>query len=431
MIESFADLSIICLQTFFIFAISFLIYRKYIISLFDPLFFFLITQAFSVEMALLQITYTPYLINFLLCVVCLNIGFLLNRPRVKEIDDSNFVYSDDLLKFVNYFNLFAFIIIVAANLILISQKGLALLSDDPSLAKFSNFDEGGGFGAVRRINWGLLNLVFVSLLFTYMRTNRKRNLIMLFVLFLISMTSGSKGVVLTFVSLISLLGVFKKTQVMSSFQKINKAKVPLLVVGFIFAIFILIKGSGDNASIQDGLIKLGIRFLYFGDAIIYYYEPSTVAHFQSYNFIDFLSYHFNSVLGFLRIVDYKLPLGNDLLLYYIKSSDDTGLSIGPNTPYYISGHIFFGAFGALIYSFITGLIFGFVRRKFFSMDKMKTNFLVAIGIIFLNLLITSFPQDAQLMISMLFDTIVFASLPVILSVMFCYSSFNQKTKIAE
>jgi hypothetical protein len=427
MIESFGDLGVICLQTFLIFAISLFIYRKYIISVFDPLFFFLITQAFSIQMAFLQITYLPYLINFLCCVVCLNVGFILNKPKVQKIDDSNFVCTGELLKFVNYFNLFAFIIIVIANLILISQKGLALLSDDPSLAKFSNFDEGGGFGAVRRINWGLLNLVFVSLLFTYMHTNRKRNLIMLFILFLFTMTSGGKGVVLTFVALISLLGVFKKTEIMASFKKINKVQIPLLIIGFVSALFILIKGgSSEGATVQDGLIKLGIRFLYFGDAIIYYYEPSVVAHFQSYNFVDFLSYHFNSVLGFLRIVDYRMPLGNDLLLYYINSSQDTGLSIGPNTPYYISGHIFFGSFGAPIYSFITGLVFGFVRKKFFLMDKQRVNFIIAIGIIFLNLLITSFPQDAQLMISMLFDTLVFALVPITLSFMFCYSFGGSK-----
>ena len=430
MIDSFGDLGIICLQTFLIFAVSLLVYRKYIISIFDPLFFFLITQAFSIQMAFIQITYTPYLINFLLCVIFLNIGFFVNKPKVNKIDDAKFIYSNELLKFVNYFNFFAFIIIVLANLILISQKGLAVLSDDPSMAKFSNFDEGGGFGAIRRINWGLLNLVLASLFFTYMQTNRKRNLVMLVILFLFSMTSGSKGVVLTFISLISLLGVFKKTEVMNSFKKINKIKMPLLIIGFISAIFILIRGS-EESSIEGGLIKLGIRFLYFGDAIIYYYEPSIVAHFQHYNFIDFLSYHFNSILGILRIVDYKKPLGNDLLVYFIKDSEDTGLSIGPNTPYYISGHIFFGSFGAIIYSFITGFVFGFVRKLFFLMDKRKINFIAAIGIIYLNILITSLPQDAQLTISMLFDTIIFALIPITLSFIFCYTSNNSKIIITE
>jgi hypothetical protein len=425
--DSINDLIILMLQTSLIFAISYFIYRKYLISVFDPLFFFLITQAFTIKMALIQINVTSYLVNFFLCVFCFTIGFLINNPKAKQIDDSNFTYSSDNLKFINYFNFFSFIIIICVNLFFLSQKGLIILSSDPSISKFSDFDEGGGFGAIRRVNWGLGNLIVVSIFFTYLKTHRKRNLIMLLILFLFSLTSGAKGVVLNYIFLIALVGSFKGAQVTKSFQKINNFKIPILIVGFISAIFILMKGSGDgDSSIEASLIKLGVRFLYFGDAIIYYYEPHTVAHFQKYNFIDFFSYQLNSILGFLRITDYKKPLGNELLVYYINDSQDTGLSIGPNIPYYISGYIFFGKYVSIIYSFIIGAIVGYGRKVFFALDKSKTNLILVIIIIYLNLLITNFPQDTQLLITMLFDTIVFASIPAILSALFCYFSNDIK-----
>jgi oligosaccharide repeat unit polymerase len=423
MINSFGELGIICLQTLVIFVLSYFIYRKYIISVFDPLFFFLITQAFSIMMALIQIEKTAYLINFLLCVVLFTTGFIAISPKAKKIDDYNFSFPAKEVRFVNYFNFFAFLIIVLANLILISQKGSALFSDDPSLAKFSNFDEGGGFGAIRRINWGLGNLINVSLFFTYFKTGRKRNLVMLLVLFLFACLSGGKGIVLSYIALIGIIAVFKKTSLTSAFRKITKIKIPLLVGGIVLAVVILMKGSStDNSSAQDGLIKLGIRFLYFGDAIIYYYTPNVVAHFQHYNVIDFINYEFNGLLGLLRIVEYKKPLGNELLLYYINDSQDTGLSIGPNLPYYVSGYIFFGSFGAIIYSFIVGMVVGFVRRLLFSLDKRKLSFIAVILIVFLNVLIFGFPQDTQLVISMVTDTLIFGSIPVFLAVWFCSPS---------
>jgi oligosaccharide repeat unit polymerase len=415
------DWGILLLQIILIFVALLAVYRKYIISIFDPLFFFLVIQAFTIKMAFITIDNPSYLINFLLCIVCFTVGFILVNPKVKKIDDNYFVYSGNQLKFINYFNLFAFITIVLANVILISQKGLTILNDDPSLAKFSEFDEGGGLGAVRRINWGLGNLIIVSLLFTYFKTYKKRNLIMLFILFLFSLTSGSKGVVLNYICLIGLIGIFNRIELTKAFQNISKIKIPILIIGIMSALFILIKGGNDDSTIQDGLVKLGIRFLYFGDSIIYYYEPKTVAHFQLYNFVDFIDYQLNSILGFLRLVEYKKPLGNELLVYYTTSSNNSDLSIGPNTPFYISGHIFFGGFGALIYSGIIGSIVAYVRKKFFAMDKKKVSFIAVILLIFINTLITNFPQDTQLTISMLFDTAIFMVIPVFLSLILCYS----------
>src|SRR5258708_31063235 len=119
MINSFSELGIICLQTLLIFVLSYFIYRKYIISVFDPLFFFLINQAFSIMMAIIQIGKTAYLVNFFLCVILFTIGFIAISPKAKKIDDYNFSFPSKEVRFINYFNFFAFLIIVLANLILI------------------------------------------------------------------------------------------------------------------------------------------------------------------------------------------------------------------------------------------------------------------------------------------------------------------------
>lgn len=84
MINDFNQLFIILFQTTTIFGVLFLIYRKNIFSIFDPLFYYLITQAFSIELGILQITDLGYLTSFLLCQL-FAVGFSLYAKNLKKI----------------------------------------------------------------------------------------------------------------------------------------------------------------------------------------------------------------------------------------------------------------------------------------------------------------------------------------------------------
>lgn len=418
MINDFNQLFIILFQTITIFGILFLIYRKNIFSVFDPLFFYLITQAFSIELGIIQITDLGYLASFLLCQVFFAFGFSYFAKNLKKdnvVDDTNLDFSGKEYEFWVYFTVFGFLIVVLANVYLISIQGIILFSDDPTSGKVAAFEGGGGIGAVRRINWGLLNLVNLSALFLYLKTRKKLFLLLLGVLVLIAVSGGSKSSLLVYIVLLAFLGLFKTINNTEVFKIIDKVKVPLIAVGLLLSIFII---GANTDGLGDSILGLGIRFLYFGDILFYYYNHDAVAHFQQLGFIDFLNYELNPFLGILRITPYLPPLSFEMVQYSFNHNEVLEVVTGPNLPYYVKGHIFFGKYGALIYSFLLGFFIAHIRNLMFVKHSSYTIYLL---LIFLNLSVFSFAQDSALTLSILFDTLIFSLCPLFLALMLIYS----------
>lgn len=423
MIENFEDLFLILFQTILIFGILFSIYKKQIFSFFDPLLFYILTQAFSIELGILQISDLGYLASFLFCQLFFALGFNYVAKSIRNnniIDDSDLSFSQNEYKFWVYFAVFGFIIVVLANLYLISVQGIILFSEDPTTGKVAAFEGGGGIGAVRRINWGLLNLVNLAVVFIYVKTKNRLFLVMLLILVLIAVSGGSKSSLLVYVVLLAFLGQFKSINKTSTFKAIEKIKIPLLVIGIALSIFII----GANASgLGDSVLGLGIRFLYFGDILFYYYNLDAVTHFQKLGIIDFLNYELNPFLGIFRIVPYLPPLSFEMVQYSFMKGEVLDVVTGPNLPYYVKGHIFFGKYGALIYSFLVGCFIALVRNQLFKRHYSYTKYLL---IVFINLNIFSFAQDSTLTMSVFFDTIVFSIAPILLAFIFIYSPYKKK-----
>lgn len=418
MIENFDDLFLILFQTILIFGVLFSIYKKQIFSFFDPLLFYILTQAFSIELGILQISDLGYLASFLFCQLFFAIGFNFVAKSIRNnnvIDDSALLFGQNEYKFWVYFAVFGFIIVVFANLYLISVQGVILFSDDPTSGKVAAFEGGGGIGAVRRINWGLLNLVNLAVIFIYVKTHNRFFLVMLLILVLIAVSGGAKSSLLVYIVLLAFLGQFKSINKTNTFKAIEKVKIPLLGVGIALSIFII----GANAEgLGDSVLGLGIRFLYFGDILFYYYNKDAVTHFQQLDLIDFLNYELNPFLGIFRIVPYLPPLSFEMVKYSFMKGEVLDVVTGPNLPYYVKGHIFFGKFGGLIYSFLVGSFIALARNLLFTKHNSYTMYLL---IIFINLNVFSFAQDSTLTMSVLFDTIVFSIVPILMALVFIYS----------
>jgi oligosaccharide repeat unit polymerase len=423
MIENFNQLFIILFQTILIFIVLFLLYRKRIFSIFDPLFFYLVTQAFSIELGIIQITDLGYLTSFLLSQLFFAVGFNYFSKNIHKdniIDDSELSFAGTEYKFWAYFTVFGFVVVLIANLYLFYLQGIILFSDDPTVGKVSAFEGGGGIGAVRRINWGLLNLVNLSAVFIYVKTRNKLFLFILIALVLIAVSGGSKSSLIVYVVLLAFLGLFKSINQTKIFRAIDKVKVPFIIAGLALSIFII---GGSTAGLTDSILGLGIRFLYFGDILFYYYNSDAVAHFQQLGILDFFKYEFNSFLGILRITPYLAPLSFEMVQYSFTHNEVLEVVTGPNLPYYVKGHIFFGKYGALIYSFLLGLFIASIRNWMFVRHSSYTKYLF---LIFFNFSIFSFAQDSALMISVLFDTFIFSLIPIFLSLLLLYSPIIKK-----
>jgi oligosaccharide repeat unit polymerase len=417
MINNFNDLFLILFQTTLIFIVLYFIYRKQIFSLFDPLFFYILTQSFSIELGILEIKDFGYLFNFLLCQVFFAWGFsslFKSSKNAQNIDDSKLSLGSKELKFWTLFTVFGFILVLIANAYLISVQGVILFLDDPTTSKVAAFEGGTGIGAVRRINWGLLNLVNLSVIFVYLKSRKRIFLLMLLILIIISVSGGAKSSLLVYVTILALLGQFKTIKGTLVFKKIDKVKIPLVLSGLVLSIFII---GANDIGLGDSVLGLGVRFLYFGDIIFYYYNEDAVRHFQQLGFFDFLNYELNPFLGILRIAPYLTPLSFDMVQYSFSHNEILEVVKGPNLPYYVKGHIFFGGYGALVYSFIVGIFIAYIRNLLFEKHSTYSKYII---ILYFNLSVFSFAQDFAFELSVLFDTLLFSLIPVFLSLIFMY-----------
>ncbi|MEP6844370.1 MAG: O-antigen polymerase [Panacibacter sp.] len=427
MIQDFSQLFNVVAGTSLIFGVLFLIYRKHILHLFDPLLYYLVAQSFSIELAFLTIDDTAYLINFLSCQIFFVFGFFSFAGKglqKADLTKSIFFRQTDNLPFsvIKWYSIFALAVIVVANLILIKITGIALFSDDPSAAKVDNFTEGGGLGIIRRINWGMLYLVGLTLIILFMIRKSNKYVFLFLLLLLVPTLSGSKGALLYFIFAVTLLSCFNDIKSSGSFLKLRLGSYVLLLLA-VFLSAIIVSGSNSDEGLNDKLFKLATRFLYFGDSIIYYYNHDSVHYFAKYNFTSFFKDELNPVLGFFRLVPYQQPMGFRLINHYFNIDSKT---FGPNTPYYIKGNIYFGYYGAFIYSFIIGSVIGFVRNRFYSIVKNGAPLLYAILILHLNLVIYTLAQDSQLFTGVLFDTIIISIPAFVVSV---YLHFSKKESL--
>ena len=266
--------------------------------------------------------------------------------------------------------------------------------------------------AVRRINWGLLTLDGLCAIFLYLKSSRRRYLVIVFILILILLSGGTKGAVLIFIFIISILGSTLNLRDTKSYKRLKKFQYIILIIGLLSAIFIIAAKFGN---LSQSILSLGLRFLYFGDAILYYYTKDTVAHFQQLNIFDFLNYEFNSLLGLFRIVPYTLPLGFQMVDYSFSHNETLDNIFGPNMPYYVKGHIYFGSFGALIYSLFVGCLIGYSRRLLFNLTGKSVSYIFFLLVTFLNIEIITYPQDSAFFITIITDTLFFSSVPLLIS----------------
>lgn len=413
MIGSYLDLVRILLESIGLLIILLLIFRRHILSVFDPLFIYLVTQAFSIELAFLQIGNVQHVINFLCCQVAFSAGFILCAGRSLQSGQSGKTLlleaNPKLISQIKLFAIISCIVVVLCNMYLIKTTGFAILAEDPSAAKTETFIESGGLGIIRRINWGMLYVTALILLYLYFYKKQITYLLLAALLLLVLVVSGSKGALLYFIALIPLLQQFRDIKSKPQFRVLNRSKYILFGGGFVLALFIVFVGL--QGTLDDAIFGLGSRFLFFGDAMLYYYDKFSVAHFSTNNFRTFLYDELNGPLGFLRLVPYEKPLGFKMVDYQLMFEGST--VFGPNVPYYVKGHIYFGPAGAIIYAFCIGALVGLARKTFYTLLHQPSNILSALFIIHLNVVIYNLPQDSQLFIGVLFDTILL-SLPIYL-----------------
>jgi oligosaccharide repeat unit polymerase len=400
----------ILLYTIGFFLVYFFCYKRYIYSILDPLFIYIFTLSFSSVLVTSILSDRPaYMAHFFLCHAFLFIGFSLTIYLLRGYKHQTLAIAMPI-KFFDYetlrlvvYALFFFYFL--ANVVLFYTTGFALLSDDPTIAKVENFTN--GFGIIRKINFSIGSFITAGLLFFILTESRWLDISFLFIVIVLTGLEGSKSslirILITFILLVN-HEFFRHRKDITSKIKL------LLPVGIIavFGIFltVLFKENTDSDQVVFSFVR---RLLYGADSILYFYLPVNEQYFAAFNFWQFPGHLLDQILGFLRILTPGEAFGNVMVINAFPNH--TGTVVGPNTPYYIEGQIFFGYYGAFAYSLFVGFCYAFIRQYFFDTKYYSAFWFVLMCCACQQA--SALTIEVTLFITQMFDTVFFV-LPVYL-----------------
>lgn len=395
------------------FLVYYFLYRKYIFSIADPLFLHIFNASFSSVLVINTVQEPRYITHFFVCQLFLFVGFALVQETAVNnksslINRSFNFYDLDLLRYSVY-TLFG--VYICANLITLYVKGFALLSDNPNLAKVSNFQ--GGFGIFRKINWVLGSFLSAGLVILYFIETKRIYIVLLIILALFTALEGYKSslmrIILSAVLLINHPYFSHNVRIIKKLKKY----LPLVILAIAAVLYTVFSKNSADVS-QTGFLFLQ-RLLYGADSVLYFYRPQNEYLLTQYNFFDYLKHITNPVLGLFRLSDYEEALGNIMVENIIPPGVTLDVIVGPNSPFYIEGQVYFGYYGAFLYSFFIGGVYSYIRQTFFSL-RQGSFFLLALGCALCfhgsNILI-----ESTLFITTCFDTCFFV-IPVYVAMCF-------------
>jgi oligosaccharide repeat unit polymerase len=390
-----------------------LLYRRYIFSVADPLFIFVVTTTFASVLVIEVVEDPRNIIHYFICHFFAWAGFAwvqqrTGNPAIKSPRVDTLFTDVALLRYTSYV---LFGIYVCSNLIILQTKGFALLSDAPSEAKVANFQE--GFGIFRKINWAVGGVASAGLLFLFLLKKKRQDLVMLIIVIAFNALDGSKGALLRYVIMAALFIYHPAFRQQRQVRGQIKKYAPMAAAA-IFGVFFTVLAR-ENDSLEAVFLAFVRRLLYGADGILFFYHPANVAYFAHYSWIDFPAYVVNPVLGFLRLAPYEEAFGNIMVENTLPPSVTLDIIVGPNSGFYTEGQVFFGYYGAFIYSLVLGGLASWIRSIFFSIQRSSAFGLVFISVIYqfsLAILV-----DLKLFITQSFDAVLLV-LPVYVLVCF-------------
>ena len=393
---------------------------------------FVVTMSFSCVLFINLVDSPYHMMNFFGAHLFFYFGFVFgSRDKAKDLSGqvksaAMSPPSVEAVRFLELVVILGLLVWMGANLYAFKSV-TALLSNNPSLTKAENVE--AGMGIVRRINWGMgpFLLTATMLVLTFSK-HRKLFLSLLLLQVLFTMLNGSKGALLGLIFTVAYMNNHPVLKGSDFVVKMRKMQPFMIGAGFLLAWLIFLKEMGTASQAFFGFAT---RLLYFGDSVIYYYQPKTYAFFQHYNALDYLWHDVNPIFGFFRLAEYQKPMG--YVMQFLDQDMEGIITVvtGPNTPYYIKSTMFFGPFFGLFYSALIGWFVAVARRKLFSMpmaNLMKTALVFTLVIQVFNL-----ASESELFISMIFDMCFWSTLCVIgaMALRAAFQNGYQRTALKE
>lgn len=382
--------------------ILFFLLKKYLLSVFDPFLFTILMMASSLSLS----TDSTFFFYVALSISAFILGFRFVKLPVRN--DTKIEKFVDL-QLLETFTIIFFILYLILSIYFLKLTGIPLLSDNPTEAKISRFVEGTGW--IRRIFF-LSNFLLICICLLIIVSKKKILFSIMFVAyFLFSILQGSKAGALGIIAVFWYL--YKQDNIWSDsfiyIKKLIKSKLKyFLLATVLLFISIVIKEAEIENEGGNPIFSIGFRLMEFGDVMLYYKMQIVRDSFEHFNFIDFILYEFNSIFGMLRLTDYYLPMGYLMVKAYWSTDtlfDDVVL--GPNTVFFVRGHIFFGYIGGIIYSLIMGYLTAYLRKKIIEI-KITNIFTYALAV-YMFFQIPGFLKEFNQAVGSTFDFVFYLS----------------------
>lgn len=397
----FTRLSLYLLCTFLV---QYIWLRRHIFSIFDPLFYFVASTTFALTLSILIIDSPAVLWRVVLSVTLFLVGFTLTGRKPPRPIPACEVEVVDVEFFVKI------IVAGAAAMIIFNSigwvlRGIPLISNNPSLEKVDGLT--GGLGFIRRFNWGIGVFVLIGSLYWHLATRSAASIAIFILIAITTALGGSKAALLPIIFAAGLYTArpFKSKRATNMPQKLKLAFPVITFLAIIPVVAVLLI---ENESIPQAFDALAVRLLYFGDVMLYWSRQDVRSAFSNLGPLDYPGHLFNGITGFLRLTDYDTPLGTIMVNVTLERWAELTSSIGPNTPFYVKGEVFFGPIVAPLYAFTVGMILKWFRVQFFGYtghSLTRYSFLATLVI-----LSSALPTEDSLFVVQLFDFLVFFSI---------------------
>ena len=363
MLLLYKNWDIMFISMIFISSIYILLFRNFFLSIFDPIlfsfFFSMIGGATMLFLFFIDKLKGDYLLFYILTQGAFFIGILFFRPiKIRSICNKKNTDYNNILT-IKYFYLFASISLIILQSFIYFFKGIPLFMEsrlniigDDILFKFYN----------RLKDIFYIPVILLMYYFIFSKKYifyKKYSIIVLLFIIISNILNGSKAALISLVLIYFVYALFSlKNSDSYSFNILKKHTKKVFLLSLLGAIVVVtLSEKTDNS-----LLFILYRIFISGDSYFMTFPYSTIENFVSRDhwFINL----FASPLSLLGIIPTDMipsPLGFDIMEYHNK----VNLFKGPNPRHNILGYVYIGYYGSILFSFIIGVLYGFIRNKLF------------------------------------------------------------------
>jgi hypothetical protein len=392
-------------------AVYYVIYRRLFISILDPLFLSTLFSLFGSSVVLF-LYFTDsisnfYFSSFILTQAAFILGLFWFKPYTADnilvgTLPKSFSFRREGLLLKSLFLVSCFIFVLA-QLVVYAKKGIPLFME----SRLETFTGGSGFGIFSRFIdiAGICGFYLAIYLIISREVGQMRPFVILFLLFfgMSLILTGSKSAFLLIGFIIYSLIIYNMKYNYNAsflFNYLRTREKKILYYGFLIALLVIIIQSYTNKSHLNAFVSFILRLIHSGDIYWYAYPNSILEKIDNSKpfqalFVDFL--------GFFRLVSWEdLPtaIGIDLFQYH----HPTNVIQGPNGRHNVFGLIYFGYYGAILFSFCIGYLVSYVRNYLYF--KLGNNVILGLVYTLLYTKIVAFEADPMLAFTYLCNILV-------------------------